>query len=466
MPAPLVNIVARYLTYMLHSIKAKLGLFITVTIVILGVVGYHYGYIFPSPTAEAVASIRQPDLKVQVVAEELMFPTTMAFLGPDDILVLEKNNGTVQRILNGTMLSEPVLDVNVANKYERGILGIDISKQEKGSTNTTTYVFLYYTEIDIEGSDVCPKPNYCITGHEPFGNRVYRYEWDNSSGKLVNPVLILDLPASPPPIHNGGKLVIGPDNNIYFPIGDLNHRTATQNFPNRTTYNETSGIYRITQDGRRVQPIFSNEHPLDKYYAYGIRNSFGIAFDPVTGKLWDTENGPALGDEINLVEPGFNSGWRKVQGIWNVTEVTAPGGRVNLTNLENKAVGLSPEGLEDFGGNGSYSAPEFTWLNSTVPTAIIFLDSEKLGKQLQNDMFVADYKHGNIYHFELNQNRTALLLEGPLQDKVSNSVEELENTIFGEGFKSITDIQVGPYDGYLYVVSSGAKGKIYKIVPA
>ena len=56
------------------------------------------------------------------------------------------------------------------------------------------------------------------------------------------------------------------------------------------------------------------QHSLNKYYAYGIRNSFGIDFDPVTGNLWDTENGPGFGDEINLVEPGFNSGWSRVQG--------------------------------------------------------------------------------------------------------------------------------------------------------
>ena len=55
---------------------------------------------------------------------------------------------------------------------------------------------------------------------------------------------------------------------------------------------------------------------ISKYYAYGIRNSFGLDFDPITGKLWDTENGPTFGDEINLVEPGFNSGWNKIQGIW------------------------------------------------------------------------------------------------------------------------------------------------------
>ena len=59
--------------------------------------------------------------------------------------------------------------------------------------------------------------------------------------------------------------------------------------------------------------IISIEHPLDMYYAYGISNSFGIDFDPVTGKLWDTENGSALGDGINLVELGFNSGWAKIR---------------------------------------------------------------------------------------------------------------------------------------------------------
>jgi glucose/arabinose dehydrogenase len=455
-------------------------LFLTV----LAFTGYHLDYL-SLQTASAAPSVRDPNLKVEVVAEELSFPTTMAFLGPDDILVLEKNNGTVQRILNGVLPLDPVLDVNVANKYERGMLGIAVlskeqqqQKQEQESglisinnnTSTTstnaTYVYLYYTEIDNEGSDVCPKPSYCVSQQKPFGNRIYRYEWDNSTGQLVHPALILDLPANPVPINNGGKLAIGPDNNIYFTIGDLNHRSATQNFPKRSAYNETSGIYRITPDGGPVQPILGNEHPLDKYYAYGIRNSFGIGFDPVTGKLWDTENGPACGDEINLVEPGFNSGWRKVQGVWNVTEVTAPGGRTNFTDLDNKVVGLDPNGLEVFGRRGSYSSPEFTWFNSTAPTAIVFLNSSTLGNQYQNDIFVGDSGPGYIYHFKLNQNRTALLLEGPLHDKISNSPEQTENIIFGEGFRAITDIQVGPYDGYLYVVSSGAKGIIYRIVPA
>jgi hypothetical protein len=55
---------------------------------------------------------------------------------------------------------------------------------------------------------------------------------------------------------------------------------------------------------------------MNLYYTYGIKNNFGIDFDPNTGNLWDAENGPEYGDGLNLVKPGFNSGWITVQGIW------------------------------------------------------------------------------------------------------------------------------------------------------
>ena len=75
----------------------------------------------------------------------------------------------------------------------------------------------------------------------------------------------------------------------------------------------------MTVDGKAVgEGLLGHYKPLNMYYGYGIRNSFGIAFDPLTGNLWDTENGPGFGDEINLVIPGFNSGWLKVQGFWPV----------------------------------------------------------------------------------------------------------------------------------------------------
>ena len=142
--------------------------------------------------------------------------------------------------------------------------------------------------------------------------------------KLVNPKLLLDLPATPGPRHNGGALVIGPDNNLYIPVGDVdghikdeNLKLLTQNFPDGVEPDGRSDILRITLDGEPVSSsgIIGDGTPLNLYYAYGVRNSFGINFDPITGNLWDTENGPGEGDEINLVEPGFKSGWALVQGM-------------------------------------------------------------------------------------------------------------------------------------------------------
>ena len=308
------------------------------------------------PRSRGAIKIHDPNLKAEVVATGLRSPTTMAFLGPNDILVNEKNNGTVQRITNGKIQPQPILDVSVANKNERGMLGIAVAKHTENnkSSPATSYVFVSYTATKVEGTDICPKPSYCVPGHDPLGNRLYRYELvnTNNNSRLVNPKLLLNLPAVPGPGHNGGKIIIGPDNNVYFTIGDVGaYKTMTQNYPNKPNSNGTSGIYRITQDGKIVQGIIGDKDPLDKYYAYGLRNSFGMDFDPVTGNLWDTENGAACCDEINLVQPGFNSGWRKVQGFWEVKGNT-------YGQLVQNPTGL----LVDFGGKGKYSAPKFVWL--------------------------------------------------------------------------------------------------------
>jgi glucose/arabinose dehydrogenase len=430
----------------------KLVLFLALLSVLL-VATYNYHPLEPATAkiarSRGAINIDDPNLKYEVVASGLRSPTTMAFLGPNDILVNEKNNGTVQRIINGKIQPQPILDVSVANKNERGLLGIAVAKHTENKSSPT-YVFVSYTATKVEGSDICPKPSYCLPGHNPLGNRLYRYELVDN--KLVNPKLLLDLPAVPGPGHNGGKIMIGPDNNVYMTIGDVGYKSQTQNFANNPNSNGTSAIYRITQDGKAVQGIIGDKDPLDKYYAYGLRNSFGIDFDPLTGKLWDTENGDACCDEINLVQPGFNSGWRKVQGFWEVK------GNTYGNMVQN------PTDLFDFRGKGKYNSPEFVWLNTTGPTAIKFLNSDKLGKQYQNDMFVADYHGGNIYHFKLNQNRTELVLNGTLADKIANNAQELEGIKFVQGMGAITDLQVSPYDGYLYVVSISA-GKIYRIVP-
>jgi aldose sugar dehydrogenase len=392
---------------------------------------------------EEQPSIKDPNLGVELVSSDgLELPTSMAFLGPDDILVLEKEKGTVQRIVNGKLLPTPVLTVDVASQVERCMCGIAVSKSDSG----TVYVFLYFTEAEDGSGGI---------SSEPVGNRLYRYEWINN--QLVNPILLLDLPATPGPRHNGGAVMIGPDNNVYLVIGDVDgHQTQAQNQESGGEADGTSGILRITQDGQPVggvgsssNSILGDSYPLNLYYAYGIRNSFGFDFDPITGNIWDTENGPGYGDEINLVEPGFNSGW------------------LEITGMSSNADDFDPEeGIVSFDGKGEYSDPEFEWRDTLGPTAVKFLNSDKLGEEYVNDMFIGDIVNGRIYHFELNQDRTELILDGLLADKVAatESVTELEQIIFAEEFGGITDLEVGP-DGYLYVVSLG-HGAIYRILPA
>ena len=378
------------------------------------------------------------NMSVKTVFEGLKFPTSMAFLGPGDILVLEKNEGTVLRIVNGEMFPEPLLKVDVSSISERGMLGIAVEMNHK-SQERPPYVFLYYTE---------PEPRDEISrgtsGTENLSarNSVYRYELIDN--KLVNPQLLLQLPPRVEVAHNGGTLLLGPEKNLYVSSGSVSadspnsegDNTRSQNVIDGPEADGRGGILRLTQDGKEVKDdhILNDEYPMTLYYAYGIRNSFGMDFDPITGSLWDTENGATKYDEINFVEPGFNSGWRQIMGLGERDER------------------LDPDDLVDFEGKGKYSDPEFAWKKTVGLTSLKFFNSDKYGKEYQDGMFVADFHNGNIYFFSLNEERTELELKGDLRDKIANNGDELQEIIFGQAFGGITDLEVGP-DGYLYVLS-------------
>lgn len=406
-----------------------------------------YSKALPSPSGP---TINDNSLTVEKVASGLTFPTSMVFVGDNDLLVTEKNTGRVIRVLDGLVQNNPVLDISVASKIERGLLGIATSKNSEGKTS----VFLTYTESgnDQDGSDV--KENV-----DPLGNRLYRYDYID--GQLINPVLLLDLTALPNNVnrtdHNGGKVLVGPDNNVYSIIGEVGgHRTQAQNIENGPTPNGLGGVLRITQEGQIANevPIFGTELPLNIYFAMGIRNSFGMDFDPLTGNLWDTENGPTAGDEINLVFPGFNSGWSLIQGF---------------SSDDLLGDGATPADLVVL-GKGKYAEPEFAWHIPIGPTALKFLNSDKLGKKYENNMFVGDINNGNLYRFTLNSERNDIVINdtyigdvSALADKKVDSTVESIPITFGQGFGGITDIQIGP-DGYMYVLSF--TGDIYRVLPA
>ena len=406
---------------------------ISLALILLFALGHNFAVAQEAEITGLRPSVNDASLTVEQVAGGLISPTTMAFLDEDTILVLEKDNGTVRVIEDGELQPEPLLDVAVANDGERGMLGTAVSREN----DTTTYVFLYFTESGggVDGDDT--------QGVPPAGNRLYRYELQGN--QLVNPTLLLDLPALPGPRYNGGPILIGPDNNVYAIIGDVGgHTTMVQNFENGPGPDGTSGILRVGKNGEAPESIIGTDAFAKYYFAYGMRSSHGMDFDPMTGVLWNTENGAPFVDEINLVNAGFNSGWKIVQGM------VPP--NYNLTDLVM------------FNEESHYSNPEFTWTEPVNPTALEFFNSSELGQQYENNIFVGDTSNGTIYRFQLNENRSAFVLEGALDDTVANTPEEAENAIFGTGFGGITDIKTGP-DGYLYILSF-VDGTLFRVVPA
>lgn len=359
--------------------------------------------------------LNDPSLQVQKVVECLSEPTSMVFVG-DDVIITQKNDGNVRLVVDGSLQRQPALTFDVETASERGLLGVAYSDGK---------VFFYLTES---------------TGLDTR-QRVYRY--DLQEGALVNKAMILDLPGTPGPNHDGGKMVIGPDGYLYAVIGDLNRNGMLQNYPDGPEPDDTSVILKVDFDGRPAANVLSGRDDLASYYAYGIRNGFGLDVDPLTGTLWMTENGPNAYDEINIVRPGFNSGWERVMGP--ISRTSADEG--DLVMFE----------------GAHYADPAFSWRESLGVTDIEFLNSTRLGAEYENNVFAGDINNGNLYYFEVNEERGGLVLGKDLSDFVADNDGELEAVTIGTGFGGITDVETGP-DGYLYILSYS--GNVYRIVPA
>ena len=441
--------------------------------------------------AFSIKFIKDPDLKAELVVKGLRRPTGLIFTSQNEMLV-SQHLGKVQRI-DKNLSEPPQLDAkSAANKTildltpiinstgERGVLGIDSSQinqvEQNASDSKVLKVFLIFTRVlnatDLNNVGCILKK--CNIGN--FVNSIYEYEYRD--GKLVNPKLLLDVPiySNSSIQHIGGAFTVNPkDNRIYVTSGDgrgcefKDCDFDSIYLANSTGTKRVGGIYDIFAGVQSDDYNATSGQGLDQY-AYGIRNSFGLDFDPVTGNLWDTENGPTFGDEINLVKRGFNSGWPLVQGVWPIEDDKQlsnnpapdfPKGYFFSENSHHQNSKKVSYGL------ANYSDPEFAWNQSVGVTAMKFFNSDKLGKEYENDLFVGTYQ-GDIYHFDLNKERDGFLLKGPLKDKVANNEKELRPIIFSRGLSSgigITDLEIGP-DGYLYVVAySTPGGAIFKIVP-
>lgn len=476
----------------------------------------------------------EPNLAIRTEISGLITPTSIAFLGPNDgILVLEKNTGRVKRILNRAVHST-VLDLGVNYASERGLLGIAMHPNFPSNPG----VYLYWTCRANVGQDDNPfRPEQQECADAPMlgpdtdnlldvplrANRVDRFVWNGSQlvfERNLIKLLAFQHDAAPEPPgqgdadqparanHNGGVIAFGPDGKLYVLIGDVGRRSQLQNLPSgpgpaaaddlfggpQPDHAHFAGaILRLNDDGstpadnpfaRAGAPVDEADANIRRIYAYGIRNSFGMAFDPVSGDLWDQENGEDAFDEINRVERGMNSGWIQFMGPSNRV---AQYREIEITSLHHedfpnlqqfrwaasRIATTQSDGLARlFTIPGShYNEPEFSWKHVLAPAAIGFLNSRELGPQFFGDLFVGfsttDTLGGPLFRMQLTGNRRSIAVDDPrLEDRVADNLDfhemtESESLLIGRDFGIITDIETGPR-GELFVVSID-QGAVYEI---
>jgi aldose sugar dehydrogenase len=465
-----------------------------------------------SASAQGGPAMLDPSLDVRTVVGGLVTPTSIAFLGANDMLAIEKNTGQVRRITNGSV-GPTVLDLAVNNFSERGLLGIALHPNFPANRG----VYLYWTESTAADASGAGVDTNVPSATPLLGNRVDRFVWDGSTSTLTfdrNIVRIraIQQDAGQPERgnHDGGVLAFGQDGKLFVFTGDVGRRGNLQNLPCGPTAtcpgpivqddqfggpapddeHRTGVVLRLNDDGTAPtdNPFVAAGEAMGgevganvkKIYSYGHRNGFGIAVDPLSGDLWLEENGDDSFSELNRDEPGMNGGWVQVAGplerIAQFKEIETTFGGQNLQQIRWPPTNIAdtPEEARSrlFMLPGArYSDPEFSWKWEVAPAGIGFVDGGGLGRQFAGDLFMGAatplLEGGYLFHFNLTGNRRKVAVDDPrLEDRVADNlakheITESESLLIGRDFGVVTDIETGP-NGNLFAVSL-TNGAIYEI---
>ena len=306
--------------------------------------------------------------------------------------------------------------------------------------------------------------------------------------------------------HDGGVIRFGGDGKLYVIFGDTGRRGQLQNLTNGHLGDNSSDdlfggpgpdrahftgvILRLNDDGSAPSdnPFFALGAGiggdvggnLQRTFAYGVRNSFGMAFDPVSGDLWDQQNGDDSFDELNRVTPGANLGWIQAMGPidrvaqFKAIEMALAPGDLQQQRWAPSQIADTPDQARSrlfMLPGATYVDPKFSWKYAIAPAAIGFLRGDGLGAEYANDLFVGASRptldNGYLLRLDLSSNRQEIASsDARLADRVADNagkfdIGESESLRFGAGFGVGTDIQTGP-NGNLYVVSL-SNGAVYEV---
>ena len=433
-------------------------------------------------------------LGVEVAVDGLSEPTAIAFLGPDDFFVTEKSTGQVHRVTGGDA-GEPVLDLAVNFFDERGLLGIAVHPDFAANG----FVYLYWTssgEGDGAGGLLGPDTD-AEKALPDLGNRVDRFVWDGSAltwdrniAELRSNTLETDTSGRIRGNHDAGPLVFGQDGKLYAVNGDQNLRGQLQNVadgPAPDDMHFAGVVIRLNDDGTTPEdnPFFAAGAEIggeagenvQKIWAYGVRNSFGMAIHPETGALWQTENGDDSWDEVNVFPAGANSGWIQVMGPperFDEYKQIESDSEDGLDNADYPPTMLAENGDDAqsrmFALDGSaYAPPVFSWKYPVAVTAIEIVTSPVLGEASTNTAWLGTVLSDVLLRYPIAADGSGFDLPGALEDGVDDNsakgdLGESADYVVGTGFGVVTDIALAP-DDFLYVASI-SNGAVYRVGPA
>src|SRR3989454_626464 len=236
--------------------------------------------------AQPVAAAGQ----IEVYKTGLNFPIALAFSSDGRIFFAEKTTGNIRIIYlaNRTLLPTPFITLpNTDGTGERGLLGLALDP----GFPSTPYVYAYQTYNDVTNGTTY--------------NRIVRIIANGNVG--ISYIVILRLPPlSSATYHNGGVIGFGPDGKLYAVVGENANPSLSQD-----PLSPLGKVLRMEPNGSPPpdNPFYNNPSWFNLTYTYGHRNMFGLAFHPITGRVYVTENGPACNDEVNLLIAGDNYGW-------------------------------------------------------------------------------------------------------------------------------------------------------------
>jgi glucose/arabinose dehydrogenase len=240
-------------------------------------------------------------LRVEVVARGLETPWGLAFL-PDGRLLVTERPGRL-RIVDHGKLSDPVVGLPKVEQVQDGGL-MDVEVHPKYAENG--WIYLSYAE---------PGPNNTSLTERADNNTgmtaIIRGKIDATNHWVDQQSIFHAAPEfyTTTHIHYGSRFVFDKQDHLFFSLGEHGAPENAQDLSK-----PTGKIHRVNDDGSipKDNPFVNRPGAVPSIWSYGHRNPQGLAFDPVTGELWETEHGPNGGDELNIIKPGHNYGWAVV----------------------------------------------------------------------------------------------------------------------------------------------------------